>query len=206
MGRVLVLGAILGPTFFANGAQSALLLPSLVYTIIAGPLVAMVVIPTVVRLISDRTTAQQAAEVLGRISGFMLLVAAGLTVALVGLSFLVARALTFGVPDRLSDRAHALAVLLVLVVSPQIVLYVIAAIGVAAQQARSRFALAAAAPAVENIGVIVTVVVAGQVFDTGLEVDTVPIGFVLVLGLGATAAVLVHAGLQVYGAAERAWP
>jgi peptidoglycan biosynthesis protein MviN/MurJ (putative lipid II flippase) len=196
-----VLGAILGPTFFANGAQSGLLLPSLVYTIIAGPLVAMVVIPTLVRVISDRTTAR-AAEVLGRISGFMLLVAAGLTVGLVGLSFLVARALTFGVPDRLSDRAHALAVLLVLVVSPQIVLYVIAAIGVAAQQARSRFALAAAAPAVENIGVIVTVVVAGRVFDTGLEVDTVPIGFVLVLGLGATAAVLVHAGLQVYGAAR----
>jgi len=98
LGRVLVLGAVLGPTFFANAAQSGLLLPSLVYTIIAGPLVAMVVIPTVVRVISDRTTVH-AADVLGRISGFMLLVAACLTVALVGVSSLVARALTFGVPD-----------------------------------------------------------------------------------------------------------
>ena len=201
LGRVLVLGAVLGPTFFANAAQSGLLLPSLVYTIIAGPLVAMVVIPTVVRVISDRTTVH-AADVLGRISGFMLLVAACLTVALVGVSSLVARALTFGVPDGMSERAKALAVLLVLVVAPQIVLYVVAAIGVAAQQARNRFALAAAAPAVENLGVIATVLVAGHVFDTGLEVDTVPVGFVLVLGLGATAAVLVHAGLQVYGAAR----
>src|SRR5690606_12954626 len=47
--RILTIGAVLGPTYFANIFQAAYVLPSLIYTLIAGPVLAMVVVPGLVR-------------------------------------------------------------------------------------------------------------------------------------------------------------
>lgn len=198
--RVVAIGAVLGPTYFANTFQAGYILPQLVFSAVAGPVLAMVVVPAVVSAAAGQGL-PRAAGVLGGVSGFLLTVSGGIAVLLAALAPVVAWTLTFGIPDADSRaRAQQLTIILVLFVAPQVVLYAIAALGVAAQQARGRFALAAAAPAVENLGLIATVLVAGVVFGTGLEVGDVPVDLVIALGVGTTASVAVHAALQVFGA------
>jgi peptidoglycan biosynthesis protein MviN/MurJ (putative lipid II flippase) len=91
-------------------------------------------------------------------------------------------------------------IILTLFVAPQVVLYGVCALGIAAQQAQGRFALAAAAPAVENVGSIITVLVAAWFYGAGLEVDQAPYSMMILLGVGITLAVVLHAALQMYGA------
>src|SRR5690606_1133793 len=100
----------------------------------------------------------------------------------------------------------AYGVVLVIFVAPQVVLYTLAALGAAVQQAQGRFALAAAAPAAENIVLIITCGLAAVLYGTGHEVDDVPIAMVLLLGSGATAAVTIHAVLQMAGARRAGLP
>src|SRR5262249_20684520 len=87
-------------------------------------------------------------------------------------------------------------------VAPQVPLNCVAQLGMAAQRARGRFALASAAPAVENLVLILTVVLAGWYYGSGLDLDHVPIEMVIVLGAGSTAAVALHAVVQLAGAAH----
>ncbi|MQA14211.1 MAG: hypothetical protein GEV09_08575 [Pseudonocardiaceae bacterium] len=200
--RVVVIGAVLGPTYFANTFQAGYVVPNLVYTVIAGPVLAMVLVPSLVRAVSVGGV-QRAREVLAKVSGCMLGVAAVVAVLLVLVAPLVAWTLTFGIPDA-GDRARGqwLTTLLVLFVAPQVLLYTVAALGVAAQQARGRFALAAAAPAVENLVLIAAVIAAGAYYGTGLQLDEVPVDLVIMLGLSSTLAVAVHAALQLFGTAR----
>ena len=65
---------------------------------------------------------------------------------------------------------------------------------------RQRFALAAAAPAVENIGTIAVLVASACVYGTGHDLGDIPPGEILLLGLGSTGAVAAHAALQWWGA------
>ncbi|MGH7745504.1 MAG: hypothetical protein ACREQ5_12045, partial [Candidatus Dormibacteria bacterium] len=51
--RVVVIGAVLGPTYFANCFQAGYVVPSIVFTLIAGPVLAMVLVPAVVRAIGE---------------------------------------------------------------------------------------------------------------------------------------------------------
>ncbi|NMI00271.1 lipid II flippase MurJ [Pseudonocardia acidicola] len=200
--RVLVIGAVLGPTYFANSFQSGYVVPNLVYTVIAGPVLAMVVVPTVVRVAAVHGTGH-AARTLARVGGVLLAISAVVAVVLALLSPAVAWTLTVGIPDpAVRERAFRLTVVLVLFVAPQIVLYTVAALGVAALQARQRFALAAAAPAVENLGLIVTVLLAGAVYGAGLEAGAVPMDMIVLLGVGSTLSVVAHAGIQLFGAAR----
>ncbi len=200
--RVVVIGAVLGPTYFANTFQAGYVVPNLVFTVIAGPVLAMVLVPTLVRAVSAGGL-PRAREVFARVSGCLLAVAGAVAVLLVLLTPVVAWTLTFGIPDP-GDRARGqwLTVLLLLFVAPQVVLYTVASLGVAAQQARGRFALAAAAPAVENIVLIATVIAAGAYYGTGLQLAEVPVDLVIVLGAGSTVAVALHVTLQLYGTAR----
>ncbi|HXV93921.1 MAG TPA: lipid II flippase MurJ, partial [Pseudonocardia sp.] len=129
-------------------------------------------------------------------------VAAAFSIVLAVVAPAIAWLLTLGFPDDVSGRARGLATILVLFVAPQVILYTVASLGVAAQQARGRFALAAAAPAVENLALMATVVSAGIMWGTGLEVAEVPTAMVVWLGVGSTIAVAVHAVLQMAGAAR----
>lgn len=204
--RVIVIGAVLGPTYLANAFITTNLLPNLTYSVIAGQALASVVVPAVVRAIA-RGGAERAVKLLGQVSG-LLLVAAGAIAALVALtSPVLASLMTFGVANPgLQAQAQHITTLLILLVTPQVVLYTVAALGAAAQQARERFALAAAAPAVENVLLTGTVLVAGATWGTGVEVNQAPIELLVTLGIGSTLAVAVHAGLQLFGAARVGLP
>lgn len=200
--RLAAIGATLGPTYFANTFATTNTLPNTVYSAIAGQALALVIVPAVVRAIA-RAGVGEAGVLLGRVAGF-LLVASGTIALLVMVGALgFAWVLTLGIEDVVSrQQAQHATVVLVLLVAPQIVLYTIAALGAAAQQAQRRFALASAAPAVENVVLVATLVAVSAVYGTGHEVGAVPAGLLLLLGVGSTLAVAVHAALQVWGAAR----
>jgi putative peptidoglycan lipid II flippase len=197
--RVLVIGALMGPTYFANIFQAGYVLPNTIHSTIAGPILSMVLIPTIVRAL-DLHGHGRAKEVLGRIGGRILGVGATGATLLILLSPAVAWTFTAGVSEPLRHRAWLMTIVLILFVAPQVVLYGVCALGVAAQQAAGKFALAAAAPAIENVCTIVTVLVVSWVYGTGLEVNQAPFGMMILLGIGTTLAVVLHAGLQMYGA------
>ncbi|NMO90394.1 lipid II flippase MurJ [Actinomycetospora sp. TBRC 11914] len=200
--RILAVGAVFGPTFFTNVFQSTNQVPNLIYEVMAGPVLALVVVPAVVRARAPGSGGDHQ-RLLEGLTGLLLAAAGLLAVVVVVASPLAAWALTAGIGDSAErTRAFWLAVLLLCCVAPQVPLYALAYLGAAAQQARHRFALAAAAPAVENVGLIAVVLLLGRATAPGVDVGTVPLSLVLLLGIGSTAAVAVHAGLQVVGAAR----
>jgi putative peptidoglycan lipid II flippase len=198
--RVLVIGALLGPTYVANIFQAGYLLPGNIFTLLAGPVLCSVVVPAVVhaREASDLAAAKM---LFARISGRILVVAGAGAVILALVSPAFAWTLVAGVPAPLRGHAWVLGIVLIATAAPQVMLYTIAEIGVAAQQARGRFALATAAPAAESIGTIATVALTAWWFGTGLDVAHTPLAMMLVLATGTTASVAAHAGLQLYGMA-----
>ncbi|WP_028923458.1 murein biosynthesis integral membrane protein MurJ [Pseudonocardia acaciae] len=204
--RVVAIGAVLGPTFFANAFLSANTVPNLTYTALAGPILALVLVPALVRSLAERGVAASG-ELLGRVSGYLLfwsgVAAAGLVLA----SPLVALAVTAGIPDADTRwRAWRLTVLVLVFVAPQVLCYTLAAIGAAVQQARGRFALAAAAPALENLGLVATVGLVALWFRPGVDVANASLTMVFVLGVGATASVATHAVAQLVGAWQVGMP
>jgi peptidoglycan biosynthesis protein MviN/MurJ (putative lipid II flippase) len=197
--RVLVVGAVMGPTYLANVFQAAYVLGGNVFTVLAGPVLAMVVVPSVVSALTAGGT-DRAGALLGRVTGRLLGLAGGGTLALMLASPLVAWALVFGVPEAERPRAWLITVVLILFVAPQVLVYALSGLAVAAQQARGHFALPAAAQALESLGAMITVALAGWLFGTGLEVGQAPMAMILLLGAGSTGSVCLLAALQVYGA------
>src|SRR5262249_6342382 len=158
----------------------------------------MVIVPALVHAFGDGGL-QRARQVLSRVSGWLLAVSVGVVGLLMILSPVVAWTLTFGIPDASANsRGLWVTTLLVLLVAPQVPLYVLLHLGMSAQQARGRFALAAGAQVVENGILILTVVWAGLYYGSGLDVGQVPVEMVIVLGLGSTVAVALHAALQLF--------
>jgi peptidoglycan biosynthesis protein MviN/MurJ (putative lipid II flippase) len=201
LARLLVIGAVLGPTYLANVFQSGYTLPNNVFTIFAGPMVAMVLVPAVVRA-SAGSELTAAREVLARVAGRLITIALCAAGALAALSPALGATLVLGVPEPDHRRAWLLATVLILFVAPQIVLYTLVSLAVAAQQSRGRFALPAGLPTVESVGTIVTVLVAGRMFGTGFDVGAAPVGMVVWLGAASTASVALHAALQLAGVAR----
>lgn len=204
--RLTAIGAVLGPTYFANTFQSTNTIPNITYSTVAGPVLGLVVVPAVVSATTAGRT-DRAVDLLGRVSGALLAASGVVALGLVLLSPAVALVLTAGIPDpAVAARARFVTVVLVVAVAPQILLYTLAALGAAAQQARGRFALSAGASTAENIGLLATIVVAATSYGTGTEVADAPVGLVLTLGIGSTLAVTAHAGLQLIGAARAGVP
>jgi putative peptidoglycan lipid II flippase len=200
--RVVAVGAALGPTFFANVFSATNTVPNMTYNLMAGSLLVTLVVPPLVDAL-DRQGPDAARRLGGGLLGVVIagFCAAGLLV--VGAGPVLVHLVTLGVRDGDGvGAARGQAWALLLLVVPQVVLYGVAAVAVAAQNARSRYALAAAAPAVENVGLVVTLLLAARWFGTGLEGADVPAGEVLLLGVGSTLSVSAHAGLQLFGAAR----
>lgn len=197
--RVVVVAAVFGPTFFGNIFQSSNLLPNLMYELMAGSLIASMLVPPLVRRL-DTGDLHQATRLAEVFLGYTL---AGLTlvgVLALAASPLLARMLTLGVGDSQQAAARWVTTVLLLLVIPQVLLYGVAGVGAAVQQARGRFALAAGAPVLENVGIIATLVIMSQMFATDRAVTDVSGEQLVVLGLGATLSVAAHAGAQWFGA------
>ncbi|TWF78992.1 peptidoglycan biosynthesis protein MviN/MurJ (putative lipid II flippase) [Pseudonocardia hierapolitana] len=199
--RVVVIGAVLGPTFFANIFVSANTIAGITFTAVVGTVLSPVIVPAVVRALRDRGQ-PGTAELIGRVTGFLLAGSAAVAAVLMLASPVLAYTLTVGVPQAERSQARTLTMLMVVLVAPQVVLYTMATLGAAVQQARDRFALASAAPALENLGLVATMVAVALLYEPGLEIGEVPLGLVVLLGGGATGSAVLHATVQLYGAAR----
>jgi putative peptidoglycan lipid II flippase len=198
--RVIAVGAVLGPTHVGNAFLVTNAFPNLVYYgFLAGSLVPTLLVPVLVRQV-DAGTPEAAARICGGLLGIVFaMTAVLLPFAVVGLPALMA------VAQRVAGVAgHGqvdLARWLVLLTIPQVFLYAVAGTGTAVLYAHRRFALGAVAPTLENIGVTAMLLVVGATYGVHrADAATVPLGELLLLGLGATAAVGAHAGLQWWGA------
>jgi peptidoglycan biosynthesis protein MviN/MurJ (putative lipid II flippase) len=198
--RVVVIGAVLGPTFFANAFLSANTVPNLLFAAMAGPVLALVLVPALTRALTERGVSDSR-RLLGRVTGYLLFWASIMAGAIAVASPLVALAVTAGIPDDANRwRAWQLTILIVLFVAPQVLCYTLASIGVAVQQTKGRFALASAAPAVENLGMITVMGLVALWYRPGVDIPDISVGMVVVLGVGSTLSVAAHTAVQLYGA------
>lgn len=184
--RVIVIGAVLGPTYFGNSYQLTNVLPNLVfYGFLAGSLLSSLLVPALVRHIDagdgDET---------GRVAGGFLGVEWSVLVVVAPVAMLV---VPIFLPN--GESAVALAVLAI----PQVFCYAVVASATAVMFANRRYLLAAAAPALENLGVIAVLALAGLLFANPSG-ESVPTAAVLLIGGGSTLAVVMHAGVQWWGA------
>lgn len=199
-GRIAVAAAVLGPTFFGNLFQTAAILPSTLYGLLMGTLISAVLVPPLVQRI--KAGDPEGAHRFARAAlGLMLIVL--LIVGVLGslLSPLLLRVITAGVADlEIRSQQEHLGIPLLIIVMPQIALYGLAGAGMAVQQAHGRFALSAAAPSLENLINIAILIASAVLFGTGTDVSQISLAQLLLLGLGTTGAVAVHASVQWYGA------
>jgi putative peptidoglycan lipid II flippase len=201
VGRVVVTAAILGPTYLGNTYQGINSLPNLVfYGFLAGSLFVSLLVPPLVRHLDlgDHQAAQRLAR------GFLgvALVAFSLVVVVVVLAGpLVLGALSAGVDQAgVAAEQERVGMPLLLMLMPQVALYGVAGTAGAVMNSRGRFALPAAAPALENIGIIATLIATAAIYGTGQPLEEVSTSQLLLLGLGTTASVALHAGAQWWGA------
>jgi putative peptidoglycan lipid II flippase len=198
--RIVVIAAILGPTYLGNTFQAINQLPNLTYQALTGSLLSMMLVPRLVPHV-DAVNREDAARVAGGFLGLAMAAFAALTLLSVASGPLLLRLLTIGVHNQVVAAAQRRAGWLLLVaVMPQVVLYAIAGTGEAVMNVYGKFALAAAAPALENVGVIVVMVLDAVLFGTGTTVATASTPQLLLLGLGSTGAVVLHASAQWWGA------
>ncbi|WP_274284056.1 murein biosynthesis integral membrane protein MurJ [Actinomycetospora lutea] len=198
--RVTVTAAVLGPTFLGNTYQATNLLPNIIYYgLLAGSLVSSLLVPALVGHIDagDRRACE-------RVAGSALGLALVAAVVVIPIALLVAPLLlevgTLGSPAAAvaAQQAH-LARWFLLMLLPQVVLYAVVACSLAVMNAHRRFALGAAAPAVENLGCIAVLGAVAVLFPP-TETLEIPTAELLLLGLGTTAAVALHAAVQWWGA------
>jgi putative peptidoglycan lipid II flippase len=198
--KIVAIGAVLGPTFLGNTFQFTNALPNLVYYgLLAGSLFHSLLVPALVRHVDagDRPASERVA---GGFFGVTVLGLAVVTPLVIWLAPLMLR-LTAPVGNgELGADQERVGRWLIVMFMPQVFCYAVIGTSSAIMNARHRFALAAAAPALENVGMIAVLGVAAVTYGTGATLDDLPRGELLLLGLGTTGAVVLHAGVQWWGA------
>ena len=198
--RIVLIAAVLGPTYLGNLFLAINTLPNLALQFLGGSLVATLLIPSLVGPI-DRGERGEARRIAGGFLGAALVALGAAALVAVAAAPLILDAFSLGVADRSAAAdQQRLGWILMALTMPQLPLYGVAIIGGAVMNAHGRFALAAAAPVAENVGVMVTMVAVAVWFGTGADVANASTGQLVVLGLGSTLAVALHAGVMAWGA------
>jgi putative peptidoglycan lipid II flippase len=198
--RVLLIAAVLGPTALGNSFQLTNTLPNLIYYgFLAGSLCSSVLVPSLVGHL-DRGDHRATARVSGGLLGLTLL--ALLIVAPIAVIALpeALKLAAIGQDGSAGADQVEFTRLLILLMIPQVFGYAVIGVSAAVMNARHRFALTAAAPAIENCALITVLVLYQVFFVTGDGAIEGTHGGLLFLGLGSTAAVAVHMSVQWWGA------
>ena len=199
LARIVVVAAVLGSTVLGDLFVAVNVLPLVLYDVLAGSALSSLLVPPLVRFLDGddgRRARQFVGNALGLLSAAMV-VAVAVAIAARGW---IAAALTAGVDRALAGDARSVAGLLLLLIAPQLVLYAAIGVFVSIQHANHHFVLPSAAPVIENLGLIATMVVVGLSYGGGFEVTDVPLGLLLVLGVGSGLSVSTHAVVQLIGA------
>jgi murein biosynthesis integral membrane protein MurJ len=198
--RVAVVAAVLGPTYTGNTYQFTNSLPNLLYYgFLAGGFFSSLLVPALVRHIDvgERRAAQRVA---GGFLGVTLVAMAAITPLVIILAPLTLKIAALGGPQTVGGAEVRVGRLLILMFIPQMFLYGVVGTASAVMNSRRRFALAAGAPIVENLGTIAVLGATAALYGTGKGIGNLPTGEVLLLGLGSTGAVAMHAATQWWGA------
>lgn len=199
--RGVVVAAVLGATYFANTYQFTNSLPNLIfYGLLAGALFSSILVPALVPYV-DSGDSQAAAGIAGGLLGVAMLgMVALVPLAALGTPLLL-RLGSIGASDVAAAQSQEhIGAVLVLLLLPQVALYAIVGTATAVMNSHRRFALASAAPALENLGTIAVLVVVAVLYTRAAREHQIPSSLVLLLGAGTTAAVLLHASVQWWGA------
>ena len=200
--RIAAIGAVLGPTVLGNTFQFTNALPNLIYYgLLAGSLFTSLLVPALVHHVDERD--RGASERLA--GGFLGTTLLALAVVLPVAVLLAPTLLAVTAPDHQAGAGGAdqaqMARLLFLMFAPQVFCYAVVGTASATMNAHQRFGLAAAAPALENVGIIVVLGIDAAVRGRHPSpTGGTGTGELLLLGLGTTAAVAAHAALQWWGA------
>jgi putative peptidoglycan lipid II flippase len=206
LGRVVAIALVLGPTFLGNTYQATNLVPYLVFELLTGSLLAGLIVPPIIRHLAAGDL-ERARRVAGGFLGVTICVFAAAGVVLALGAPLLLNLIAIGVDDPgIAAAQQDAGWLLLAMFAPQVVLYGVAGVGAAVQNARGRFALAAGAPAIENVVIICTLVVFALIYGTDSSLESVGTGELLLLGVGTTLGVVLHAGAQWFGAAHAGLP
>lgn len=198
--RVAAVAAVLGPTYLGNTYQALNLLPNMVFGMLTGSLFGTLLVPPLVRHI-DRGDRPSIDRLVGGFLGMAVAAFLAITVILIATGPLVLAVLSAGVPDpTVAALQRRVGWLLLAMLMPQIVLYAIAGAGEAVLNAHGRFVTASLAPSLENVAIIATMGAFAAVTGPGTDLASVQDRHLLLLGLGTTAGVAVHAAVQWFGA------
>jgi murein biosynthesis integral membrane protein MurJ len=198
--RVAVVGAVLGPTYTGNTYQFTNSLPNLLYYgFLAGGFFSSLLIPALVRHI-DAGKRRDSERVAGGFLGVTLAAMLAVTPLAVILGPLALKIAAFGGGHAVSVEEIHVGFLLILMFIPQMFFYGVVGTASAVMNSRRRFALAAGAPTVENLGTIAVLAATAALYGTGRGIGNLPLGEILLLGLGSTGAVALHAATQWWGA------
>jgi putative peptidoglycan lipid II flippase len=196
-GRVVATGAALGIATLGDTYQSATVISNVLFELLAGGLLAAVLVPTFVARMTDgdRESARRlAGVVLGRL---LVVLAVVVVIGMAGARVLAEGLFVGAAPGRRAEQVD-IAVVLLWFVLPQVLLYAVGAVVAAVLQAAHRFAAAAAAPIANNLIAIATMVLFAFVHEDarGLDLTTgeqVLLGGGTLLGTVAMTAVVVIA-------------
>jgi len=200
--RGVVIAAVLGATYFANTYQFTNSLPNLIfYGLLAGSLFSSLLVPALVQDI-DSGDSRAAARTAGGLLGVALLGMLALVPIVAVLTPWLLRLGSIGASDPAAHSQAGVGAVLVLLLLPQVPLYAVVGTATAVMNAHRRFALAAAAPALENLGTIAVLGVVAFLYSRAATEHHVPVSLLLLLGLGTTGAVMLHASTQWWGARQ----
>ncbi len=200
LARVAVVGAVLGPTYVGNTYQFTNSLPNLLYYgFLAGGFFSSLLVPALVRHI-DAGERQASERVAGGFLGVTLAAMLAVTPLAIVLGPLALKIAALGGPGAVSGAEVHVGRLFILMFIPQMFFYGVVGTAGAVMNSRRRFALAAGAPTVENLGTIAVLVATAVLYGTGRGIGNLPTGEILLLGLGSTGAVALHAATQWWGA------
>lgn len=198
--RIVMVAGVLGPTYLGNTFQATNTLPNVAFELLTGSLIASLLVPALVRHVDARRS-DEVERVAG---GFLGVALAGfIAVAVLGILggplILTVLSSTVSNPE-LAEAQRDVGFLLLALLMPQVVLYGIAGICGAVMNAHGRFALSAAAPSLENLGVMATMALFFTLYGTGGSIESIGSAPLLLLGVGTTGAVALHAAVQWWGA------
>jgi peptidoglycan biosynthesis protein MviN/MurJ (putative lipid II flippase) len=199
--RGVTVAAVLGATYFANTYQFTNSLPNLVfYGLLAGSLFSSILVPALVPHV-DSGDRRAAARTAGGLLGIALVGMMALVPVVAVLTPVLLHLGSVGATDPAAARGQAhIGAVLVLMLLPQVPLYAVVGTAAAVMNAHRRFALASAAPALENLGTIAVLGVVAVFYARAAQQRTAPMSLLLLLGLGTTGAVALHASAQWWGA------
>ena len=192
--RVLVIAAVLGTTYLGNTYQASNSFANVLFELLAAGALSAVLVPTFVELI-DAGNEPEAERLAGNVLGRALVWLGAVTVVCMVAAPWIARFLMSGADEGVRTRQEELSTFFLRFFVPQILLYALGTVSVAALYAKRRFAITALAP----IGLTVVVVGALIAFraltgpgDAGLELS---LAEKLTLALGGTLGVAAFVGV-----------